>query len=109
MTFNMSIGSIFPPDNTATVDAESMPTSYNLPVISAATGAAPAGSTTIFERSSRHTMAAALSSSVTVTTSSQSSLIIANGTSPGRPTAIPSAIVATLSNAAGLPATNDGG
>src|SRR5690625_5375779 len=93
----MSIGSILPPDNTATMDSDSTPSSCNFPVINAATGAAPAGSTTIFERSSKNTIAAAISSSVTVTTSSQSSLITSNGTSPGQPTAIPSAILATLS------------
>src|SRR5699024_7934038 len=90
-------------------ESDFMPSAFNFPVMMAATGAAPAGSTTIFDRSSKNTMAAAISSSDTVTTSSQYSWMMSKGTSPGRPTALPSAMVATLSSETGLPATNGGG
>ena len=50
-----------------------------------------------------------MSSSLTVTTSSARSPTSANGTSPGRPTAMPSAIVDMVSSASGAPAARDGG
>ncbi len=61
--------------------------------ISAATAAAPAGSTSIFARSSRNSSARDSASSSTVRMSSTSALTWSNVRSPGRPTAIPSAIV----------------
>ena len=85
---------MLPPDSTATTGGRP-PTA---PAISAATPTAPAGSTTSLSRSMSMTIARAMSSSVTVTTSSTSSLMWANVMSPGRPTAMPSAIVANDSS-----------
>ncbi len=45
----------------------------------------------------------------TVTTSSTSAWTTANGTSPGQPTAMPSAIVAIGSSGTGWPGDSDGG
>ena len=50
-----------------------------------------------------------MSSSVTVTTSSTSLLTCANVTSPGQPTAMPSAIVPNDASRTGRPAASDGG
>ena len=54
-------------------------------------------------------MARAMSSSVTVTTSSTRLLMWAKQRSPGRPTAMPSAIVANDSSRTGAPACSEGG
>ncbi len=50
-----------------------------------------------------------MSSSLTVTTPSTSSRTIPNGTSPGRPTAIPSAMVDIVGRAIGRPAASEAG
>ena len=75
----------------------------------AATAAAPAGSTTIFARSSSITSAREMESSETVTMSSTYFWIEANGTSPGQATAMPSAIVVICSTASGSPRRSDSG
>ena len=91
MTLSISIGSMLPPESmTAVVPGFSI-----LPSISAATPTAPAGSTTILDRSSRKISARARASSLTVTTSSTSSRMMLKGSCPGRPTAMPSAMVET--------------
>ncbi len=79
---------MFPPESTATARL-----AETLPLTSAASATAPAPSTTVFSRSSRCTITRAISASVTVTTSSTSSRIRPKVISPGRFTAIPSAIV----------------
>ena len=77
--------------------------------MTAATAAAPDGSTTILARSSSSTSACDIDSSETVTTSSTCSWIAANGTSPGHATAMPSAIVVIFSSATGAPVRSDSG
>ena len=73
--------------------------------MTAATAAAPAGSTTSLARSRQCSSARDSASSSTVTTSSTRSRTSGNVTSPGRPTAMPSAIVAHGGRAAtGRPA-----
>ena len=69
----------------------------------AATAAAPEGSTTILARSSSITSARDIESSETVRISSPCSWMAANGMSPGRATAMPSAIVVICSSATGAP------
>ena len=68
MHSDSSVASTLPPDSTAQVSPSAGGSTR--PCISAAPPAAPAPSTTSFERSSRSTMAWATSSSVTVTISS---------------------------------------
>src|SRR5438552_3280380 len=89
MTEISIVASMFPPERTATAG----PDPLARPAISAATPTAPAPSTTNFERSSRSTIASLISSSETVTISSRTSSRIAEVSSPGCLTAIPSAIV----------------
>ena len=84
-----SSGSMLPPESTTTTGGSNARGSSS----SAATPAAPAGSTTSFARSRQSSRARDSDSSETVTTSSTRSRTSANGTSPGRPTAMPSAIV----------------
>ena len=86
-----------------------MPDSTRVFSRSAATPTAPAGSTTSLERSSKNTSARANASSDTVTTSSTSSRMISNGICPGRPTAMPSAMVRTFVNGTSASAASDGG
>jgi hypothetical protein len=99
----MSMGSMLPPDSTATIG----PSDFTAPVIIAATATAPAGSTTSFARSSSTSRARAMSSSDTVTTSSIVSRMIAKLSSPGRYTAMPSAMVGTTGTWRGSPAASD--
>ncbi|CAB4558290.1 unannotated protein [freshwater metagenome] len=77
------------------------------PDIIAATPTAPAGSTTILERSSSKTIALAISSSETVTTLSMFFLIRAKGIAPGLLTAIPSAMVLWICCSTGRPSFMD--
>ncbi len=71
---------------------------------------APAGSTSILARSRQCSRARAMLSSPTVTMSSTSAATCANVTSPGRPTAIPSAHGAHARPArSATPAASDGG
>ncbi len=69
----------------------------------------PAGSTTSLARSRQSSRALERASSETVRTSSTSSPMILKGTSPGRPTLIPSAIVIGSSIEIGCPALSEGG
>ena len=94
-----------PPERTATIG---VPNLFGWSM-TAATAAAPDGSTTILARSSSSTSACDIDSSETVTTSSTCSWMVANGTSPGRATAMPSAIVVIRSSATGEPARSDSG
>ena len=80
---------MLPPESTATVGVEKRPGSSRM----AATAAAPAGSTTSLARSSVASTARDSDASETVMISSTRSRTAANVTSPGRPTAMPSAIV----------------
>ncbi len=105
MTRSMSSGSMFPPESTTTV----LPVAETAPWMIAATPAAPAGSTTSFARSRRMTSARAISSSLTVTTSSTNSATSGNVMSPGRATAMPSAIVGWSWIVVGSPAASEGG
>ena len=75
----------------------------------AATAAAPAGSTTSLARSTRASTARDSESSETVSISSTWSRTAANGRSPGRPTAMPSAIVFIEGSCCGRPASSEGG
>src|SRR3954454_5899335 len=88
-TFMSRIGSMLPPERTATIGV-SKRRGWS---VTAATAAAPAGSTTCLARSISMSRAWDSDSSFTVTTSSTSWRTVANGTSPGRPTAMPSAMV----------------
>ncbi len=101
----ISTGSTLPPESTATTG----PSKVSGAASSAATGLAPAGSTTSLARSRQSSSAADNWSSLTVRTSSTSSPTIPNGTTPGRPTLMPSAIVAGFSNDIGRPAASEGG
>ncbi len=96
---------MLPPDSTAIV----VPVADTRPERMAATPAAPAGSTTTFACSRSTSIARARSSSETVTTSSTSSLMISNGTAPGRATRMPSAMVGRVTMSTGSPAASDGG
>ena len=80
---------MLPPASTA----QTGPSPGTRPRSSAATGAAPAPSTTSFERSSSSTIACEIASSSTTTTSSRRSRRIAEVSSAGYLTAMPSAIV----------------
>ena len=75
----------------------------------AATAAAPDGSTISFARSAIATSARDIDSSETVTISSTYSWTIAKVMSPGRPTAMPSAIVVIFSSSTGAPPASEGG
>ena len=75
----------------------------------AATAAAPAGSTTIFARSTRASRARDSDSSETVRISSQWSRTAAKVMSPGHPTAMPSAIVVIDVSGTGAPWRSDPG
>ncbi len=77
------------------------------PASSAAAPTAPAPSTTSLARSSRNTIASAISSSVTATTSSTQRSISDSVSSPGRLTAIPSAMVRADWTATGFPSLSD--
>ncbi len=81
---------MFPPARRA----QTGPPPPTRPARTAATGAAPAPSTTSFDRSRRRTIACEISSSSTTTTSSISSSRISRVSVPGCFTAMPSAIVA---------------
>ena len=91
---------MLPPESTATAGV-----SKCVGVSSrAATAAAPAGSTTILARSTRASSARDSDSSETVTISSTWSRTAAKVMSPGRPTAMPSAIVVIDVSGTGSPA-----
>ncbi|MCY1376494.1 hypothetical protein D9M69_639860 [compost metagenome] len=105
ITLSISMGSMFPPESTTAV----VPGFSILPSMRAATPTAPAGSTTILARSSRKIRARARESSLTVTTSSTSSRMMLNGSWPGRPTAMPSAMVETFFSGTRASAASDGG
>ena len=96
---------MLPPESTATTGA----VTSTAPASSAATPTAPAGSTTCLPRSSSISSAREMSSSETVTTSSTSLRTWVKVSSPGRPTAIPSAIVANEGRRTGSPARSEGG
>ena len=80
---------MLPPESTTTTGGSKAPGSAS----SAATPAAPAGSTTCFARSRQSSRPRASAASDTATIRSAAQARIANGMSPGRCTAIPSAIV----------------
>ena len=83
--------SMLPPASTSTTR---LPLSMSSrPARNAASGAAPAPSTTLFSSSIRRRMASAIVASSTVTTRSTTRFTIANGASPSLPTARPSASV----------------
>src|SRR5215213_11727962 len=86
-----TLGSTFPPDKTATVVPDGA--GSTAPVISAATLLAPAPSATNLLLSINRTIAAAIESSSTAVNPSTHRLTKPNVSSPGRLTAIPSAIV----------------
>ena len=86
---------MLPPASTA----QTGPSPGTRPPSSAATGAAPAPSTTSFDRSSRSTIACEIASSSTTTISSSRSRRIAVVSSAGYLTAIPSAIVGPVGRA----------
>ncbi len=96
---------MLPPESTATTG----PSKASGRSSSAAIGLAPAGSTTSLSRSRLTSSAREIDSSETVRTPSASVLITSNGMSPGRPTMMPSAIVAKRSSETGRPAANEGG
>ena len=89
ITLPSSSGSMLPPESTATAGVSNAVGLSR----SAATAAAPAGSTTILARSISASSARDSDSSETVTISSTWSRTAAKVMSPGRPTAMPSAIV----------------
>ena len=96
---------MLPPETTATQGVGKRAGSSSR----AATAAAPAGSETSFARSASASTARARESSETVTTSSTWSRTAANVRSPGRPTAMPSAIVRICSSGVGRPASSEPG
>ena len=100
-----SSGSMLPPDSTATAGVSKPPGLSS----SAATAAAPAGSTTCLARSTSASRARDSDSSETVTISSTWSRTAAKVMSPGRPTAMPSAIVLIDSSGTGFPAASEPG
>ncbi|MNW56829.1 hypothetical protein D3C74_345750 [compost metagenome] len=104
-TRSSTSGSMFPPDRITTTGPSHPVGSAS----SAATPAAPAGSTTSLARSVIISSARDSSSSVTVRTSEPSSDTIENGTGPGVPTAMPSAMVERASDVVGTPAASDPG
>ena len=96
---------MLPPDSTATEGVEYAVGSSSR----AATAAAPAGSTIIFARSTSASSARDMDSSETVTMSSTYSRTAAKVISPGRPTAMPSAMVFMDSRRTGAPDSSDAG
>ena len=96
---------MFPPDKLATTGPSKESGSSKI----AATAAMPPASTCSLLRSKVTRSARASEASLTVRISSTCSWIILNGTTPGLPTAIPSAIVAIRGNICGEPAASDGG
>ena len=98
-------GSTLPPESTATTGVGNRRGCSS----SAATAAAPAGSTSSFARSRQYSSARDSASSSTVTISSTSAFTCGNVTSPGRPTAIPSARVRIAGSGTGACAASDGG
>src|SRR4029453_16867997 len=107
ITWVNTSGSILPPDKTAHT-GPCRPSS-GADVISAATAAAPAGSTMSFARSMHSNSARDSASSLTVRTESANARTWANGIAPGNATAIPSAIVDIDSARTGCPAANEPG
>src|SRR5215208_5825865 len=99
--------STLPPERTATVVPVCAACTW--PPSSAATPTAPAPSTTSFARSISTTIAAAVSSSPTTTTSSAQRSRSRSVRSPGRLTAIPSAIVSAEVAGTGSPRLSDSG
>src|ERR1700712_410242 len=97
-------GSTLPPETTATTGDGQRP-GYSA---TAATAAAPAGSTSSLPRSRLASTARDSASSLTVTISATWVLTCANVSSPGRGTAMPSAIVAPTTDT-GSPAASEGG
>ena len=95
MTRDRMFTSMLPPEIRQTVF---LPASGSLPNSAAATGVAPAPSATSFWFSISARMAAAISSSLTVTISSTYWLTMSNVVSPGVLTAMPSAKVTALSS-----------
>ena len=95
MTRERMLTSMLPPEIRQTVF---LPATGSLPNSAAATGVAPAPSATSFWFSISARMAAAISSSLTVTISSTYCLMISNVSSPGVLTAMPSAKVSTASS-----------
>ena len=85
---------MLPPERTVTTGPSSGGPSPAARSSRYAVAAAPAGSTTSLARSSRKSAARDRLASLTVTTSSTRSRTIGKVTSPGNPTAMPSAIVA---------------
>ncbi len=104
---------MFPPDSTTTTGpstGSAAPASTAaVPERSAATPVAPAGSTSSFARSATMSRDREISSSVTVRTSTPCCARIPNGTAPGVPTAMPSAIVAASRAVVGVPAASEPG
>ncbi len=95
---------MLPPDRTHTTGPSNLPGFSMM----AATPAPPDGSTSILARSSSMTSDWLSASSLTVMTSLQSSAMTANGTSPGIDTAMPSAIVWSITTSTGRPSLSDG-
>ena len=81
--------------------------SRRAPRASAATPAAPAGSTTCLARSRQSSRARASAASDTVTIRSSDAARMLNGMSPGRCTAMPSAIVGPPTTCTGSPAATE--
>ena len=97
--------SILPPQSRSTTRR---PRSSAQPSSSrAASGAAPAPSTTVFSSSRSRSTASARASSPTVTTRSTSGAAIENARSPTIPTARPSASVGRIATWVGRPAASD--
>ena len=104
MTRERVVTSTLPPETTHTVLPAVVSTFLNM---HAATGVAPAPSATVFCTSIKARMAEAISSSRTVTISSTYSRHSWKVRSPGRLTAMPSAMVATLPSSTGRPCRMD--
>ena len=98
-------GSTLPPESVMAIGG----VKFSGCAITAATAAAPPGSTSIFERSRSSRTAREISSSVTVTMGIWCSAMMAKGTSPGVPTAMPSAMELRSNRVTGLPAASDCG
>ncbi len=103
-TLTSVVASMLPPDTTATAF---LPSVFTLPVIKAATDAAPAPSAITLVLSASRYIASAISLSSTSTTSSTYLSMNDMVSSPGRLTAMPSAIVSTLSNVTIRPSLRD--
>ena len=100
-------GSTLPPDRTTTTGPR--PASSSGAAMSAATPAEPDASTTSFARSASSSIARERSSSATVSTGMRCVEMISNGTLPGTPTAMPSAIVRSSRALTGWPTASDSG